>query len=120
MIGPDAKVREIWRPAIEEEGLTVNQSIRIGLLVFLLPAVVWAQVGPLSVGPISAQPGTTVSAMIEVPAGTDDGTQIPVSVIHGTRSGPVLSLIAANHGYEYPPVLALQRLRSIINPEQMA
>jgi hypothetical protein len=41
-------------------------------------------------------------------------------VIHGARPGPVLGLIAGNHGYEYPPVLALQRLRARLKPEELS
>ena len=56
------------------------------------------------------------SRMIEVPAGVDAGTTIPVTTIRGARPGPVLALIAGNHGYEYPPILALQKLRGMIDP----
>ena len=59
------------------------------------------------------------SRMIEVPAGSDAGTGIPVTAIRGAHPGPVLALIAGNHGYEYPPILALQQLRSQIQPEQL-
>ena len=38
-------------------------------------------------------------------------TQIPITVYKGSRPGPVLALTAGIHGYEYPPILALQRLR---------
>jgi uncharacterized protein len=38
-------------------------------------------------------------------------TQIPISVYKGSRPGPVLALTAGIHGYEYPPILALQRLQ---------
>ncbi len=38
-------------------------------------------------------------------------TQIPVTVIRGSKPGPVLALTAGIHGYEYPPILALQRLQ---------
>src|SRR5690349_23972929 len=51
------------------------------------------------------------SHLIEVPAASDAGTQIPVTTIRGAEPGPVLALIAGNHGYEYPPILALQKLR---------
>lgn len=67
-------------------------------------------------GPIEAGPGTTVSGYLEVPAGVDAATRIPVSVIHGAQAGPVLALIAGTHGYEYPPITALQRLRESIDP----
>jgi predicted deacylase len=55
------------------------------------------------------------SRIIEIPAGIDAGTQIPVTTIEGARPGPTLALIAGNHGYEYPPILALQELRTQID-----
>ncbi len=71
-------------------------------------------------GTIEAQPGTTVSGYLEVPQGIDQATRIPVSVIHGARSGPTLALIAGTHGYEYPPITALQRLRGTIDPASLS
>ena len=38
----------------------------------------------------------------------------------GAKPGPVLALIAGNHGYEYPPILALQRLRTEIDSARLA
>src|SRR5277367_6483055 len=55
------------------------------------------------------------SRIIEIPAGVDTGTHIPVTMIEGAQSGPTLALIAGNHGYEYPPILALQELREQID-----
>jgi predicted deacylase len=46
--------------------------------------------------------------------------QIPVTTITGGRPGPVLALIAGNHGYEYPPILALQILRANIDHAALA
>ncbi|SPE22391.1 Succinylglutamate desuccinylase/aspartoacylase [Candidatus Sulfopaludibacter sp. SbA3] len=60
------------------------------------------------------------SRILEIPAGSDPGTQIPLTTIRGARPGPVLALIAGNHGYEYPPILALQRLRSAIDPAALS
>jgi hypothetical protein len=56
-----------------------------------------------------------VSRFIEIPAGTDAGTRIPLTTIEGAP-GFTLALIAGNHGYEYPPILALQKLRREIDP----
>ena len=57
-----------------------------------------------------------VSRFIEIPPANDSGTRIPVSTIEGTP-GPTLALIAGNHGYEYPPILALQKLRGELGSE---
>src|SRR5882672_9929043 len=59
------------------------------------------------------------SRTIAVPAASDGGTQIPVTTIRGAGTGPVLALIAGNHGYEYPPILALQKLRTLIDPAKL-
>jgi predicted deacylase len=60
------------------------------------------------------------SHTIEVPHNTDAGTQIPVTTITGAHPGPVLALIAGNHGYEYPPILALQELRAHIDTGELS
>jgi hypothetical protein len=38
-------------------------------------------------------------------------TTIPVTVIESRKPGPTLALTAGIHGYEYPPILALQKLK---------
>ena len=74
-----------------------------------------------TVGGVTAQPGTIASGEVQVPArGTDPGTVIPFSILNGARPGPVLTLVAGTHGAEYPPILALQRLRSSIDPKDLA
>jgi predicted deacylase len=59
------------------------------------------------------------SRLLQVPAAADPGTQIPITTVRGAKPGPVLALIAGNHGYEYPPILALQQFRAEIAPEQL-
>ena len=96
--------------------------------VLLLAALVLAtSVGraaaqtPFTVGPVTAQPGTAASGTIDVPPlGGDKGTTIPISVIHGSRPGPVLALVAGMHGMEYTSIVALQRLRRSIDPKTIA
>jgi predicted deacylase len=56
------------------------------------------------------------SRFIEIPTASDAGTRIPVTTIDGSP-GPTLALIAGNHGYEYPPILALQKLRGELASE---
>jgi len=75
----------------------------------------------LTVGDITARRGEAKSGFIEVPAGADGpAVSIPVTVIRGVKDGPVLALTAGVHGYEYAPVLALQRLRPQLKPPEMA
>jgi predicted deacylase len=65
---------------------------------------------------VTAIAGQKASGFLEVPAGVDEGTRIPITVLHGTHTGPVLALIAGTHGYEYPPITALQHIREILDP----
>jgi predicted deacylase len=70
-------------------------------------------------GPLRASAGEAVSGYLEVPALGDNGARIPVSLVRGTDKGPVLALVAGTHGYEYPGISALQRLRQSIDPRAL-
>lgn len=70
-------------------------------------------------GPLHAGRGEAVSGYLEVPASGDAGARIPVSLVRGAEDGPVLALIAGTHGYEYPGITALQRLRQSIDPKAL-
>jgi len=90
------------------------------LLALPLSAAGAQERDPFRVGEIEADPGRRSSGFLTVPAGVDEGTRIPVTVIRGRQEGPVLGLIAGTHGYEYPPILALQRLRREVDPERLS
>ena len=70
-------------------------------------------------GPLRASAGQAVSGYLEIPALGDQGARIPVSLVRGAADGPVLALIAGTHGYEYPGISALQRLRQSIDPSTL-
>ena len=73
------------------------------------------------VGDVTAYPGEKSSGYIIVPPGKDCGQiKIPVTIINGTKEGPVLALVAGTHGYEYPPILAMMRLAQAISPEKVS
>jgi predicted deacylase len=102
---------------------TIRMAAAIGLPFILASALARpaAAQAPLTVGGVTAEPGTTVLGELVVPArGADTGTTIPFSIINGSKAGPVLALVAGVHGYEYPPILALQRLRTTIDPKGLA
>jgi predicted deacylase len=76
-----------------------------------------AGVSPFTVGNVTAAPGAIASGTFEVPRRHGDpGSTVPFSVIHGATTGPVLALVAGIHGCEYVPIVALQRLRTAIDP----
>ncbi len=75
----------------------------------------------LKVGDVMANPGEKKSGFIKIPAGMDGPeVEIPVTIITGVKKGPALALTAGIHGYEYPPILALQRLKKKLEPSEMS
>ena len=88
------------------------------LAVFLFAVSVSAQ--PITVGTAAASRGTTAYGAIDVPAGSDAATSIPVVVINGARNGPVVAFVAGSHGTEYASIIALTKLISRIDPKTLA
>ncbi|MFZ2053321.1 MAG: M14 family metallopeptidase [Candidatus Aminicenantales bacterium] len=74
----------------------------------------------LVIGSLRVLSGQSASGFLEVPAREGVGTSIPVTVIRGAKEGKTLGLVAGVHGYEYPPVLALYRLKNTIDPQELA
>ncbi len=72
------------------------------------------------VGSVVGRPGEKVSGYIDVPAHADPGTQIPVTIVTGTKAGPVLALVAGIHGSEPSPIVALQRVLDELNPRELS
>ncbi len=83
-------------------------------VLFLAARAALPQPADFSVGSARAGAGETVSGWLDVP-----GAQTPVTVIRGAQPGPVLALVAGTHGYEYPPILALQKLRPQVDPRRL-
>ncbi|MFC2167808.1 succinylglutamate desuccinylase/aspartoacylase family protein [Acidobacteriota bacterium] len=74
----------------------------------------------LTVGDVTSSPGEKKSGYIIVPKGMDGPEiRLPITVVKGSTEGPVLALTAGIHGYEYPPILALQKLKSRLDPKKI-
>ncbi|TCP22975.1 hypothetical protein EV195_110106 [Tenacibaculum skagerrakense] len=64
------------------------------------------------------KPGT--KKHFEIPINdTNNSTIIPVTVFCGILDGKTLGITAGIHGYEYPPILAGQKLIKSINPKSL-
>jgi predicted deacylase len=91
------------------------------MLLAALVSVSGAQDRPtFTVGTATAARGHTVTGVIEVPRGIDTSTNIAVAVVHGSRPGPVLALVAGAHGTEYTSIIALEKLIGMLNPSEIA
>ena len=93
----------------------------VGLVLALGGATIASAQQPFTIGPVTAAPGTSATGTLQVPAaGGDQGTMLPISIIQGTRPGPVLVLTAGVHGQEYAPILALQRVLASVDPKTLS
>ena len=88
-------------------------------IFLLVPIFVQAQVPSFSVGTATAAPGQKATGYLEVPAGVDAATQIPVIVINGEKHGPVLALVSGAHGTEYTSIIAIEKLIDQLDPSQI-
>jgi predicted deacylase len=95
------------------------RTIAAGLLgALLVAATAWAG-EDFVIGGARIKSGDAASGYLAVPAKDGVGTEIPYTVIHGAERGPVLALVAGVHAYEYPPILALYRLKDAIDPKTL-
>lgn len=88
------------------------------LLVCLVSCLCFAQ--SFTVGTATAAPGQKSFGKIEVPAGRDAATSIPVAVFRGAKPGPALALVAGSHGTEYASIIALEKLIQTLDPAQIS
>src|ERR1041385_4213317 len=73
-----------------------------------------------SVGTATAAPGQKATGTLEVPAGVDSATSIPVVVVRGSKPGPVLALVSGAHGTEYASIIALEKVIQTLDPAQVS
>src|SRR5260370_27683470 len=72
-----------------------------------------------TVGTASAAPGEKSTGTLEVPAGVDAATSIPVVVLNGAKPGKVLALVSRAHATEYVPIIALEKLIPPLAPPHL-
>lgn len=76
---------------------------------------------PFELMHLVVEPGSKVSGKLAISAGMDNiDTFIPVTVVHGSEAGPLLTLIAGIHGSEYAPIISMQRLPDLLDPAKIS
>src|SRR5215831_2712996 len=95
-------------------------TVIIGVALVLASSVAAQDRATFNVGSASAARGQKATGVIEVPAGVDPGTDIPVAVFHGAKPGPVLALVSGAHGTEYASIIALEKLIAWLDPRQIS
>ena len=93
----------------------------VALLIVVFVSLATAQQRTsFTVGTATAMRGQRAMGTIEVPAGSDAATSIPVAVFHGARPGPVLALVSGAHGTEYASIIALEKLIGMLDPAEIS
>src|SRR5262249_13658496 len=92
----------------------------IGLTLILAGLARAQDRATFTVGTATATRGQKATGVIEVPAGSDAATSIPIAVFHGAKTGPVLALVSGAHGTEYASIIALERLVGLLNPSEIS
>src|SRR5215468_10036967 len=98
----------------------VGSFMAAGMIWFALAMPVLAQRALFTVGTATAAAGKKADGYIQVPAGMDAGTNIPVVVVNGAKAGPVLALVTGAHGTEYVSIIAIEKLIRELDPAQVS
>src|SRR5215470_3817049 len=72
-----------------------------------------------TVGTATAAPGQKSTGYLQVPAGVDAATNIPIVVVNGAKPGKVLALVSGAHGTEYTSIIAIEKLIGALDPAQL-
>jgi uncharacterized protein len=100
------------------------RTIRFALVsvtaLLMIPLFAFAQRASFTVGTATAAAGQKANGYIEVPAGSDVGTNVPVVVVNGAKPGPVLALVTGAHGTEYVSIIAVEKLIRELDPAQIS
>jgi uncharacterized protein len=79
-----------------------------------------ASAADITFGTATAHPGQKATGFLQVEAGVDSATNIPLIVIQGLKPGPKLAVVAGSHGTEYASIIALEKLVQTINPADLS
>jgi len=99
--------------------MKIERTFCLLLIALFCSASLLAQ-NTFTVGTASAGPGQKATGMLEVPAGSDAATSIPVVVVRGAKPGPVLALVSGAHGTEYASIIALEKVIQELDPAQVS
>lgn len=96
------------------------RSILIALFALIAVPALATEAQPFKIGDETIAPGTRADFRLIVPSlGDEPGTFIPVTVLHGDKAGPVLAAVSGVHGFEFPPIIAADRLADRIDPADL-
>jgi len=77
------------------------------------------QLAALTVGAISAMPGSRAAGLVRLDTDADRSVELPVMVVNGAAPGPRVAVTAGIHGAEYVSIAALREVVRDLDPARM-
>jgi uncharacterized protein len=111
--------RVLSRLAYTAPAMKLTRIVCLLSLAAFCSATVPAQ-NSFTVGTATAAPGQKATGTLEIAAGVDAATSIPVVVVRGSKPGPVLALVSGAHGTEYASIIALEKVIQTLDPAQVS
>lgn len=96
----------------------MKKTILFYVLALILSVQTFAQ-SVFSFQGENVMPGTKKHFTVSVGKGKTHSI-LPITVFNGNKDGAVLGITAGVHGYEYPPIIAAQKLIKSINPKSLS
>jgi predicted deacylase len=100
--------------------MTRGSVLAAAALVLVAALPLASQNTSFRVGTASAATGQKATGFLEVPAGVDAATSIPLVVVNGAKPGKVLALVSGAHGTEYTSIIAIEKLIGALDPAQVS
>jgi len=96
------------------------RTLAVGAVFALGAALGLAQEsGTFTVGTATAERGHRANGFLEVPAGVDAATRIPVMLFYGAWPGPTVAVVSGAHGTEYASIIAVEKLAEKLDPAEL-
>lgn len=92
----------------------MRRHVRLLVLFPMLYFFIFASFAQQS-GLLDVEAGETRNSYIDF----GGGDSLALSMIKGLEDGPIFTILAGVHGYEYPPIMAVQRVLQSIEPVQL-
>ena len=74
---------------------------------------------PLTIGSVTAQPGTRATGFVPLDLGGGASVEIPLALVHGAQPGPRVAITAGIHGAEYVSIAALREVVLALDPAEV-
>nr|HEV7954645.1 succinylglutamate desuccinylase/aspartoacylase family protein [Candidatus Acidoferrales bacterium] len=100
-------------------------KIAFGAALLFAATIIFAtlartQQNKFTVGTAVAIPGQKSTGFIDVPAGVDAATHIPVVIFRGAKPEPTLAIVSGAHGTEYASIIAVERLIATLDATKIS